>query len=59
MENSEYIRGWKECCKETFKMMKKLWNQYEKDPDNVPKPDFVSAVALISVMEDYYARRSS
>ena len=56
MENSEYIRGWKECCKTIFKMMKKLWNQYEKDPDNVPKPDFVSAVALNAVMEDYYAR---
>ena len=34
------------------KMAKKIMDQYEADPNNVPKPTFLSSVALVTLLED-------
>lgn len=52
--SKDYVDGWKNACKMALKMMYKVYRQYEKDPQNVPEPDFISAVALISILEDEY-----
>lgn len=59
MVSEDYINGWKDACNTALDKMYELYKQYEKDPKNVPKPDFISAVALISIWEDEYDRKLS
>lgn len=35
-------------------VMKKLWDKYESDTYNVPKPDYLSAYALIEALKTEY-----
>lgn len=46
-----YGKGKRDAIKRMLRSMNNLWKKYEEDPDNVPKPDFMSAVALIAMME--------
>lgn len=57
--SEDYIKGWKDVCSIALDKMDKIWIQYIKDPYNVPKPDFISAVALMTVLEDEYERGNS
>lgn len=52
-ENMEvsYRDGRIEMKKEILKAFTDLWNKYEADKENIPKPDFMSAVALVELIE--------
>lgn len=43
-----------EVLEELYYLMRKVWSQYENDTENCPKPDFMSAVALLACLEDKY-----
>lgn len=38
------------------KIAKKITDQYEADPNNVPKPTFLSSIALVSVLEEEFTQ---
>lgn len=44
--------GKAEVISELSEKMNSLWKKYEEDPVNVPRPDFMSAYALIAMMEE-------